>query len=367
MGGFNSFAPGPDGWLYGPLWFKGQVVRVNPDGGELQVIAQGVGTPASVKFDSRDNLYVLDTATGQMLRVDRGTGAVSLVVQLQPSLDNFTIGPDDRAFVTNMADNGVQEVDLRGQRYRQVMKGALAGPADITVAQDGGGDVIWVADSFALRRVDGRTGEVRDVERAHAAGSRINYPNAVGAGGRHVAVPSGTSILIYDVATGSHVTTLRGFGAVADAVELPDGDVLAIERSGRLVRARGETKTVVAEGLSGSTSLAVRNGVAYLAQPLAGQVSRVDLGSGAKTVLASGLNLPRALDVAPDGAVVVLEIGAKQVVRLDTRGGREVVATNLPVGWITKPAPTGGGVAVGGSGVIYVSSDIENAIYKISR
>ena len=31
MGGFNSFAVGPDGMLYGPLWFKGQVVRVDPD------------------------------------------------------------------------------------------------------------------------------------------------------------------------------------------------------------------------------------------------------------------------------------------------------------------------------------------------
>ncbi|MEB3735490.1 hypothetical protein ULF88_18625 [Halopseudomonas pachastrellae] len=30
LGGFNGFEVGADGWLYGPLWFKGQVVRINP-------------------------------------------------------------------------------------------------------------------------------------------------------------------------------------------------------------------------------------------------------------------------------------------------------------------------------------------------
>jgi sugar lactone lactonase YvrE len=367
LGGFNSFWPGPDGWLYGPLWFKGQVVRINPDTGELRVVAQGVGTPASVKFDSRDNLYVIDTATGQFLRVDRETGQVSLVVQLQPSLDNFTIGPNDHAFVTNMADNGVQEIDLRGQRIRQVMRGALANPTDIAVGSGPGGETIYVADTFAFRAVDAKTGAVRDLERAHAAGSRLTYPSAVGAGARHVVVPSGASVLLYDRTTGGYARTVGGFGAVADAVELADGDILAIERSGRLVRARGETRTVVAEGLGAVTSLAVREGAAYLAQPMAGQVTRVDLGSGAKTALATGLNMPRALDVAPDGAVVVLEVGAKQVTRIDPRGGRSVIAANLPVGWITKPIPMGGGVAVGPSGVVYVSSDVENAIYRISR
>jgi hypothetical protein len=30
MGGFNGFEVGPDGMLYGPLWFKHQVVRSIP-------------------------------------------------------------------------------------------------------------------------------------------------------------------------------------------------------------------------------------------------------------------------------------------------------------------------------------------------
>lgn len=367
LGGFNSFQVGPDGWLYGPLWFKGQVVRINPDGGEQVVVARGVGTPASVKFDSADRLYVIDTATGQLLRIDRTTGEPTLVAQLQPSLDNFTVGPDDRAFVTNMADNGVQEVDLRTGRVRQVMKGKLVYPVDIAVAGDAANETIFVADAFAFRAVDARTGQVRDLERAHAAGSRLTYPNAVGAGPRHAVVPAGGNVLLYDARTGAYASTLRGFSGAVDAVELADGAVLVLERSGRLVFAQGETRAVLAEGLTGGSSLAAEAQAAYVVQPAEGRVMRVALAGGAKSIAVADLDLPRAVAVAPDGALVVLETGARRVVRIAPDGAKTVIADRLPVGLITRPVPTAGGIAVGASGAVYVSADVENAIYRIAR
>ncbi|HET9447197.1 MAG TPA: hypothetical protein VFO35_13095, partial [Steroidobacteraceae bacterium] len=39
LGGFNGFDIGPDGKLYGPLWFKKQVVRIDPDTSKLEVVA----------------------------------------------------------------------------------------------------------------------------------------------------------------------------------------------------------------------------------------------------------------------------------------------------------------------------------------
>src|SRR5258708_145918 len=50
MGGLNGFEFGPDDLLYGPLWFKGQVVKVDVDKGELTVVADGFTTPAAVNF-----------------------------------------------------------------------------------------------------------------------------------------------------------------------------------------------------------------------------------------------------------------------------------------------------------------------------
>jgi len=61
MGGFNGFEVGSDGWLYGPLWFKGVVVKINPANGNIETVADGFGTPAAVNFDSKGNLYVVDT------------------------------------------------------------------------------------------------------------------------------------------------------------------------------------------------------------------------------------------------------------------------------------------------------------------
>ena len=74
-GGFNGFDIGPDGALYGPLWFKKQIVRIDPESGAIKTIADGFDTPAAANFDSKWNLYVLDTARGEVVRVDIKTGA----------------------------------------------------------------------------------------------------------------------------------------------------------------------------------------------------------------------------------------------------------------------------------------------------
>ena len=56
MGGLNGFEFGPDDKLYGPLWFKGQVAKVDVDKAELTVVADGFKIPAAVNFDSKGNL-----------------------------------------------------------------------------------------------------------------------------------------------------------------------------------------------------------------------------------------------------------------------------------------------------------------------
>jgi len=46
---------------------------------------------------------VVDTALGQLVRVDPKTRAKKMVAQLKPSLDNLAIDDKDRIFVSNMA------------------------------------------------------------------------------------------------------------------------------------------------------------------------------------------------------------------------------------------------------------------------
>ncbi|MET4473629.1 glucose/arabinose dehydrogenase [Bradyrhizobium sp. LA8.1] len=73
-----------------------------------------------------------------------------------------------------------------------------------------------------------------------------------------------------------------------------------------------------------------------------------------------------------DGRLIVAEVGARRLIEIAPDSGKVTeIAANLPIGLMGAPGglpsniPTG--VAIGASGVIYFSSDIENAIYKVTR
>ncbi len=282
MGGLNGFEFGPDDMLYGPLWFKGQVAKVDVDKAELSVVADGFKIPAAVNFDSKGNLFVVDTALGQLVRVDPKTGAKKMVAQLKPSLDNLAIDDKDRIFVSNMADNGIQEVDPETGAAKQVIIGKLALPGGIGVVSDGAKDTIYVADVFAYRTVDGATGEVSEPARMHADGVTLEYPMSATARGDDVLLSSwftGTVQLI-DRKTGKTREMLHDFKAPHDAVKLGDGSILVNELGSKsLVRASGEhgkDRTVVLGGLEGPVGMvAGPGGTVYLTEAFAGQVSKV--------------------------------------------------------------------------------------------
>ncbi|MEH2514821.1 sugar lactone lactonase YvrE [Bradyrhizobium sp. AZCC 1610] len=378
MGGLNGFEFGPDDKLYGPLWFKGQVAKVDVDKAELSVVADGFKIPAAVNFDSKGNLWVVDTALGQLVRVDPKTGAKKMVAQLKPSLDNLAIDDKDRIFVSNMADNGIQEVDPATGNAKQVISGKLALPGGIGVVSDGGKDTIYIADVFAYRTVDGATGEVSEPARMHADGVTLEYPMSATAKGDDVLLSSwftGTVQLI-DRKTGKTKEMLHGFKAPHDAVKLGDGSILVNELGSKsLVRASGEhgkDRTIVIGGLEGPVGLAAGSGgTVYLTEAFAGQVSKVE-ANGERSVVARDLKGPEGIALAPDGKLIVAEVGAKRIIQIDPANGTITeIAANLPIG---LPAAPGGlpsniptGVGVGATGVIYFSSDLENALYKVVR
>lgn len=379
MGGLNGFEFGPDGLLYGPLWFKGQVVKVDVDKGDLTVVADGFKVPAAANFDSKGNLWVVDTALGQLVKVDPKTGTKKVAAQLKASLDNLAIDGQDRIYVSNMADNSIEEVNPETGATKRVIIGQLALPGGIGVVTDGDKDTIYVADVFAYRTVDGTTGKVSETSRMHADGVTLEYPMSATARGDFVVLSSwftGTVQLI-DRTTGKTLEMLHGFKAPHDAVRLADGSILVNELGSKsLVRASGEhgkdRKTVVGD-LAGPVGLVVTDDTtAYVTEAFAGLVSKIDLASGAKTVVAKDLKGPEGIALAPNGKLIVAEVAAKRVISIDPQTGAVTeLAGNLPIGLAsaagTLPTNIPTGVGVGASGTIYVSSDIENAIYTIKK
>uniref|UniRef100_UPI0005551B44 SMP-30/gluconolactonase/LRE family protein n=1 Tax=Bradyrhizobium liaoningense TaxID=43992 RepID=UPI0005551B44 len=368
MGGLNGFEFGPDDKLYGPLWFKGQVARVDVDKAELTVVADGFKVPAAVNFDSKGNLFVVDTALGQLVRVDPKSGAKTMVAQLKPSLDNLAIDDKDRIYVSNMADNGIQEVDPATGQAKQIIIGKLALPGGIGVTSESGKDTIHVADVFAYRTVNGATGEVTEKARMHAAGVTLEYPMSATAKGNDVVLSSwftGT-VQVIDGKTGATRDMLHDFKAPHDAVVLADGSILVAELGSKsLVKvsgAHGKDRTTLIGDLEGPVGLVGGpGGEIYVTEAFAGAVSRIDT-NGEKTVVAKDLKMPEGIARGPSGQLIVAEVGAKRLIEIAPDSGRVTeIAANLPIGLTGAPGglpthiPTG--VAVGATGVIYFSSD----------
>ena len=369
MGGLNGFEVGPDGMLYGPLWFKGSVVKIDPADGRITVINSEFKVPAAANLDGKGNLWVVDTKTGELCRVDLATGKKTVAKQLKTALDNLAIAPDGTIYISNMADNSIEAYNPVTGELRLLTGGKLAVPAGIKLD----GDSLWVADVFGFRQVDVRSGAVKDIFRMQA--SEMEYPFGVGVSSRQFALTSwftGTVQMIDRATLKSEM--IHGFKAPYDAIPLEDGSVLVAELAtgtiSRVAASAAHEKKVVAEGLAGPTQMVLgKDGALYVTEA-AGKLTRIDMGSGAKTTVAEGLALPEGLAQTPWGTFIVAEAAAARLVEIDpVTGSRRSVAEQLPIGLPAGPGMPPPyvvtGVAVGADGQVYFSANRNNAIYRV--
>jgi sugar lactone lactonase YvrE len=128
LGGLNAFSVHSDGYIYGPRWFKGNVVKVDVTTGQATVVADGFKVPAAAKFDSQGNLFVIDNKSGELVQVDIRTGKKKIIATLVPHLDNLAIDAQDRIFISTNGDGSIFEVDVKTGKVRTVVNGHLACP-----------------------------------------------------------------------------------------------------------------------------------------------------------------------------------------------------------------------------------------------
>ena len=370
MGGFNGFEVGPDGMIYGPLWFKGQVVKMNPANGAITVINSDFKIPAAANLDGKGNLWVVDTRTGELSKVELANGRKTVVKQLKTALDNLAIAPNGLIYVSNMADNSIESFNPATGELKTLTSGKLAVPGGLKLD----GDTLWVADVFGFRQVNVKSGDVKDVLRMQA--SDMEYPFSVGVSPTQFALTSWFtgSVQVIDRATLKTSTMIHGLKAPMDALFLSNGSLVFNEiATGSITQASGAgfaTRKVLAEGLGGPVQMTLgRDGAIYVTEA-AGNLTRINLADGGKTVVADKLALPEGVAQTPWGTFIVAETAARRLVEINpVDGTRRTVAENLPIGLEAGPGlpppyvPTG--VAVGADGTIYMSADRNNAIYKI--
>jgi sugar lactone lactonase YvrE len=381
LGGLNGFEIGPDGMIYGPLWFRKAIVRVDPATGEAMNVAEGFQIPAAANFGPDGKLYAIDTKTGEVKRIDLATKQVTLVATLKPAVDNLAIAPNGLIYVSNMADAAIDEVDPETGVVRNVIHGPLATPTDIAIWNDAGGERLHVADVFAYRVIDTATAAITDPLRMYR--DETENQLGIGAGASKVLIASWSAgtIQVLERANGAVQATHHGLAAPVDALELKDGRLLALEAAKGQVSlldpqtpATAETPPkVMATGLNFPVAMAeAADGKIYVTESGSGSLARIDLATGEIARVASGLTSPEGVDVGADGRVYFAEVGAGRVAAFNPADGSVVTIADglklgLPAAEGTLPAYTTTGVAVSHrDGAIYVSSDITNSILRIT-
>jgi hypothetical protein len=297
-----------------------------------------------------------------------------VLAQLNPGLDNLAF-VDGRLVASNFTGE-ITEVLGDGQT-RALLPGGLNWPHDLAIGDDGrlyiaDGTYFYAAadggtlETVAMLFTPGYPGYLRGLA-ATGAGDFL-VTTSLGQVGRYR--PGGETDYLatgFDQLYGISVSA----GGTAVFAELGAGRVHAL--------AAGDTE-VLATGLAEPSGVAFGpDGAPLVTEAGAGRVSRI-AGTRTETV-ADELVQPQGIVVAGSTAYVV-DAGAKEVVAVDLgTGDRETVASGLPIGappGVTpKPlrgiAPFSGpqgpfaGITRGADGTLFVAADGDGSVLALRR
>ena len=384
--GLNGMDWGPDGHLYGPRQFEGDVVRVDVDRGTFEVVASGFGGPGAVKFDHQERLHVLDALRGEIVRVDRNSGERSIIARLTEGLDNLAFNSEDRLFVSSFSDNFivelVEEDDCADEglcgTFRTVSPGGLGVAIGIAVVKEPRRpESIIVADAYTLRQFKARSGREEDVTR-WIPGFPPALPQTVSWDDGNLVLASwaGGVVQVWDPGA-KEVIEEHAFDAAVNAIRFQGDDLIVADfGSGSVIRIPANdplTREVLVDGLVVPAGLAASPDDLWVGDQGDGKIWQI-IEDGAllasPVLVADNLEGPEGLVLDGHGDLLVVEAKAGRISGIDLETGAIfAVAENLAIGAQGPPAlpPTWGfnGIAVGRGGWIYATSDIEGGVYRI--
>ena len=370
--GLNGMDWGPDGKLYGPRWFRGEVARVDVDSGMMETVATGFRIPAAVKFDSRGRLHVLDTQAGEVVRLDLESGGRVVVGRPGTGLDNLALDRNDRIFVSSFMDGSIVEV-TGAETIRQVLPSHVNSPGGVAYTAEGR---LFLADGGALRELDPSTGE--SIHAAGALVTDVGQAMSVHPRGEHLVLSSPTVVTVWDPDGDRVVARVEGFNEAVDALAYGDDILVSEYGSGSVLRLdpdAPDSRTAVASGIAEPAGLAVHGGDVYLADRSGTVLQILDDGEtlSPPRPVAIGLSAPEGIATADDGSLYVVEVEGGRVTRVDAESGAATaVADGLALSGPERRA-LGGTTSVGelagiavGDGVLFVSAYRDNRVYRIA-
>ena len=372
LGMLNGFDIGPDGYLYAPVFTKGEIVKidVNTNPATVELLADGLVAPSGVKFDSQGNLYGVDSHTGDLFTIDTETGGIEVVTNVMMGITNLAFDSQDRLFVCQYQDGDVFQILPDGE-IRTILDGGLIYPGGVAAMLRGNKEHVIVGDFWTIKDFEAGTGEMSKAHRNMEIGADLTTAITVSADGSDLIVSTWVANMVYvlDSETGHvHDIYFMASWLPMDAIRFM-GDIVFTDLGTGTVKK--VDNTTIASGLYVPTGLAAIGEDLYVADWASGMVWQIyDDGNPTMVPVATDLAQPEGLTDDIDGSLLVVETGAGRLSRIDTQTGEvSLVADDLALGYPAIPGfpPTFvfSGVDVGPSGNIYVTGDIDNVLYCI--
>jgi sugar lactone lactonase YvrE len=243
----------------------------------IGLLARGFGSPDDLAIDPRSGvIYFGDFSNGAVNQISAGGGIAEAIATGFKEPEGIAVTPDGALIVVEQKDNQIWEVALPGGEKRLLRQ---------LVNQTGKDGM----DGIAL---DPATGEVLIPD----------SPN-----GRLLAMSRDGATLR---------TIASGFVRPTGVVALPGGDYLVADEFGNTlyrVTPAGRKRAVSTMYQPDDVVLDAQ-GRAYV-NSLGGNIYRVDLTTGDRTTLLSGLKLPHGLGIDAQGSIIIAEAGRNRVFR----------------------------------------------------
>ena len=379
LGWLNGMDFGPDGLLYGPIWSKGQIVKIDVDKAELTVLVDDLKTPAAVKFDAKGNLWTVDHDTGIVWKIDPKTGDKTEVATVFGGADNLALNSKDELFISSAQDGGLIQVNMDGTT-RTILDNSFCNAGDVEIINN----ALWMPDILSLKSFDKNSGTPNATYRHMIGQPGVIGPFTIDHEGDHLILSSwfSNAVQIWDVKENKEVANHHDFPVPINAISA-NGHLIvaalgAAPGAAQIIRQIGEEREVLmdaAKGLAVPAGLAASNGNVYVSDFFLGKVYQI---TEKETVLAEpkvileGLKQPEGLQIGPKGNLLVVETGANQVLSVNLENGeKSVLVADVPLGMAGMPKmpPTWklSDVAYDAEGNLYVPSDVDNTVYKFEN
>ena len=331
-GGFAMGAT-PDGTLY--VQANGAVSTLNPANGALTALGDlGFVTPSDINGDNEGNLYIIRDATHSLYRVDRATGAATLLGQGSYGSVYGLAACGGIMYAIEYSGTGIYSLDLtNGQstlvaHYDQSIAGRIyTAAADFRNTPAAASRIFIEGSNDILATLDPTTGQIQKIGPTSVSLAGLGF----GVDGTLFGLSEDDQLYRVDPATADltvigpcPVSHSGGFamGATSDGTLYvqANGVVSIVNPANGALTALGDLGFVTPSDLNGDNE-----GNLYIIRDATRSLYRVDRATGAATLLGQGSYGSVYGLASCDGTMYAIEYSGTGIYSLDLTNGESTL------------------------------------------